>query len=540
MKLNKLQVSLVVLGLAVCGSGNAQLFIDQAQFTIQPGATVTVQGDVTSNVDILGTGKIILKGSANQNVNMGGFNVPNVEVDNTSNITLTGNAKISGDLLFTNGNVLLGNNSLTMGSAATITGATSAKFVVTNGTGRLAKAALSTTAFNYPVGKSTASYTPVSIANAGTADEIGVRASNTVLSAGTAGTAYTKEVVNTSWDVSEAVAGGSSLSLTTSWASADELAGFDRTRGGISNYLLTPAASVGWDLLNSQTGAAVGAGPYSYTRTGVTTVGTFAVGTRPVLTPLLVSPKVFLQGNYSAGLMSDNLRVANLIPSNEPYTTLAFITTPLRGSGGGETAATSVIGSGAASGNSAAVDWVLAQLHNSSTGAVISQRAVLLLRNGNVVETDGVSPVNFAGNATGNYFVSIRHRNHLGVRTAAGLSLAKISTTSYDYTTALTQAFAGTVTNSAMATLTAGVFGMWGGDATSNKVVRYSGPGNDENQLLNISLSGNKGAIVNGYLTSDLNLNGAIRYSGPANDENVLLNTVLSGNKATIITQPNF
>jgi hypothetical protein len=54
-------------------SASAQLFIDNAQFFIQPGASVTVQGDVTSNTDIQGTGKLVLKGSANQNVNMGGF-----------------------------------------------------------------------------------------------------------------------------------------------------------------------------------------------------------------------------------------------------------------------------------------------------------------------------------------------------------------------------------------------------------------------------------------------------------------------------------
>ncbi|MEO7765815.1 MAG: hypothetical protein ABIS01_00260, partial [Ferruginibacter sp.] len=70
--------------------------------------------------------------------------------------------------------------------------------------------------------------------------------------------------------------------------------------------------------------------------------------------------------------------------------------------------------------------------------------------------------------------------------------------------------------------------------------VRYNGPGNDENQLLNVTLLGNKGSILNGYLSSDLNLNGSVRYNGPANDENFLLNTVLLGNKGLIISQPIF
>ena len=65
----------------------AQLKIDNAVFFIQPGATVTVQGDVTSNVDIQGTGLLLLKGSTLQNVDMGGFTIPNLELDNTLHAT---------------------------------------------------------------------------------------------------------------------------------------------------------------------------------------------------------------------------------------------------------------------------------------------------------------------------------------------------------------------------------------------------------------------------------------------------------------------
>src|ERR1700709_2678669 len=110
MKLKKLHLALMAFGTVVCNIASAQLFIDQATFTIQSGATVTVQGDVTSNVDIQGTGKVILKGSANQNVNMGGFSVPKLEIDNAANVTFTGSAKVSDSLIFTNGKIVLGNN----------------------------------------------------------------------------------------------------------------------------------------------------------------------------------------------------------------------------------------------------------------------------------------------------------------------------------------------------------------------------------------------------------------------------------------------
>ncbi|MEN9568853.1 MAG: hypothetical protein RL172_84 [Bacteroidota bacterium] len=545
MKLKKLHLSLFAFAAACCNTAAAQLFIDQATFTIQPGATVTVQGDVTSNADIQGTGKIILKGTANQNVNMGGFTIPNLEVDNAANVTLTGNARVSGDLLFTAGKILLGANNLTLGNSATVTGATSAKYVVTNGAGKLAKGAVGSTAFNFPVGSTASSYTPVSVTNSGTADEIGVRALAAAYSTGSTGTAFTKEVVNTSWDITEAVAGGSTLSITTSWNTTDELAGFDRSRAGISYYIPTAGATQGWDLLNSQTAAATGSNPYSYTRTGVTTLGTFAVGTRPVLSPLLVTPKVWLLGAYNTGTqrMNDALRTANLIPLTEPYTGLNMLTASLRGSGGGETATAAVVGSaaGAATDNTI-VDWVLVQLHNAGTGAVLSQRAALLQRDGDVVETDGVSPVNMAGNAAGSYFVSVRHRNHLGVRTAAAATLAKTTNTNYDFTTAMSQAFAGAVSNNAMATITAGSrFAMWSGNANDDIIVKMTGfnaTNNDYLRLLN-TLGSNVTIQSNVYSKQDLNMDGSVKMTGfnaTNNDYLRLLNT-LGGNTVTV-TQP--
>lgn len=538
--LKKIPQSLIIGCLLLFATNvKAQLYINGAQFFIESGATVTVQGDLTSNVDILGTGKILLKGTGNQNVNMNNFTIPNLEMDNVSNATLTGNAKIGTDLKFTNGKVLLGTNNLTIAPAATITTPGNSKFIVTNGTGKLIKASL-TSAFTFPVGNTALTYNPVIISNSGTSDDIAVRCLANANTNGLTGTGFTKEVVDASWDISEAVAGGSILSLTTSWDGTDELPGFNRNKAGISYYMTTPAASVGWDLLNSQTSIATGSNPYSYTRTGITSLGAFAVGTRPVLSPLLVSPKIFLQGNYNTGTgeMTDNLRTLNLIPLTEPYTGASGFTHT--GSGGGETSTASIVGSTAPAGSNAIVDWVFVQLHDGSTGAVLSTRAALLQKDGDVVEPDGVSPINMAGHVSGNYYISIRHRNHLGVRSLNNMPLLKVSTTGYDFSTAQTKAFPGSVSNNPMAAVNTGVFGLWGGDANSNLNTKYSGPGNDESVLLNTTLGGNKGLILNGYYNADFNLNGQVKYSGPGNDESILLNTVLTGIKSLILNQPAF
>jgi hypothetical protein len=541
--------------LLVSVATKAQLTISSgAVFNIQTGAFVTVQGDVTSSADITGAGKLILKGSTNQNVNMNGFVIPNLEMDNAANATLTGNARIGTDVTFTTGKIQHGNFDLTLGSAATVTGAGATKYFVTNGTGKLVKAALGATAFNFPIGNSTTTYNPATITNSGTADDIGVRSLANVLSAGPTGTAFVKEVADASWDVSELVAGGSNLTLTATWDLVDELAGFNRAKGGISYYIPTPGATQGWDLLNNQTGVATGAGPYSYTRTGISDVGVFAVGTRPVLSPLLVTPKIFLQGpfNTGTGLMADGLRTVvvasggttdathGVIPTSDPYTGLSGFTH--LGSGGGETITPAVFGLFNVTNNDAIVDWVFVTVHDGVTGVAISSRAALLQRDGDIVDTDGTSPLNMAGNPIGNYYVSVRHRNHLGVRTLNNLGLAKNTNTNYNFTTSLSQAFPGVVANNPMATLSpTAFFGMWGGDANGNKATRYSGGGNDQNQLLNLTLGGVTGASINGtYNRSDLNMNGRVSYSGGANDQNTLLNIVLGGITGATISQPVF
>ena len=528
--------SLLIALLGCSVAGFSQLNIQSgATFFIQSGATVTVQGDVTSNADIQGPGLLQLKGSALQTVNMNGFTVQNVQVDNSNNISLAGAAGIGTNLTFTTGRVLLNGFDLNLASAATLTGFDNSKYFVTNGTGRLVKNSLST-AFTFPVGFDASSYNPLSITQGGTVDNIGVRVLPSVLQNGTSGNAFVKEVVDASWAVTEAVAGGSNLTITSTWAGTDELPGFNRAKTGISYY-----DGVGWDMLNTQTLAATGSGPYTVTRNSVTNLangGIFAVGTRPVLSQLLASPKTFLQGPYAGGnLMNDQLRSAGLIPLLEPYTGMTNFSHIATGSGGGETVSSAIF-AGTGTGNDI-VDWVFAELRDASTGTVITSRAVLIERDGDLVDVDGtgtkVNFINFAGVAAGNYHVSLRHRNHLGIRTASPLALARTTTTPINFTTGAAQAQSGVQAN----LLGTGVFGMYAGNVNGNGNIRYTLSGNDENELLNVILGGVKSTVLtNVYNRGDLNLNGVVRYTLSGNDENVLLNVVLGGNKALVLTQP--
>ena len=137
------KIFLSIFSGAICFCAHSQLTINNAVFFIQSGATVTVQGDVTSNVDIQGTGLLQLKGSTLQNVDMGGFTIPNLEIDNPANATLVSNARIGSGMLFTIGKITQGNFNMRIADVATISGGGTGKFFETNGTGQLMKEASS-------------------------------------------------------------------------------------------------------------------------------------------------------------------------------------------------------------------------------------------------------------------------------------------------------------------------------------------------------------------------------------------------------------
>lgn len=131
-----------------------------------------------------------------------------------------------------------------------------------------------------------------------------------------------------------------------------------------------------------------------------------------------IAPKVFLQGPLSGALMQDDLRAASLLPMTEPYSATGYAFS------GCSTAGATNAGVLAVTGAKAVIDWVIVEVRDNGTGTtVLASRAALLLADGNVVDTDGVSAVNFAGIAPGTYHIAIRHRNHLGVMTDTPVSL---------------------------------------------------------------------------------------------------------------------
>lgn len=232
---------------------------------------------------------------------------------------------------------------------------------------------------------------------------------------------------------------------------------------------------------------------------------------------MLLNARVLLGGPYNTGtgLMNDGLRSASLVPATEPYTAAGF---PQAGEGGGEQVAPGVL---AASGNNAVVDWVFVELRDASIAQhVFSTRCGLVQRDGDVVDSDGSSPLRISA-VPGNYHVAIRHRNHLPVMTLNPVAFGT-APVSLNFTSAALATYGSNAQRA-----DGGVFQLWPGDVTVNSQVKYTGSSNDRDPILVAVGSTTPNNTLSGqYSAKDVNLDGSVKYTGSNNDRDPVLVTV--------------
>lgn len=365
-----------------------------------------------------------------------------------------------------------------------------------------------TTSFTFPIGNG-GKFRPagVSTASAGNPADAAYFAasptaagySNTAVGAGVSGVSNIEY-----WDIN----GATPASITLTW---DASSGVQSA----SNVKI-----VGWNgtqWVNIPATIASGATPASGT---ITTSGTIPPSNYQVYTLAglndtpangLVSPKVFLQGGLAGTSMTTTLATNNLIPLTDPY-------------GKGTSTTNTVI-----SGNGI-TDWVLVELR-SAPGAVTESVAALLKSDGSIINADGSGSLNFT-TTSGSFYVSVRHRNHLGVMTASPISISS-TVTIVDFTLPSTATYGGTASQATIGSVKA----MWAGNATGITLagsdnVRYSsGDINAVTGYLTTQTGTAGGVKTNIYTKEDTNLDGIVRYSGGARD---ILPITL-----TISTNPN-
>ncbi|MBO0930085.1 beta strand repeat-containing protein [Fibrella aquatilis] len=254
---------------------------------------------------------------------------------------------------------------------------------------------------------------------------------------------------------------------------------------------------------------------------------------------LSLAVRVLLQGAFdpNTGLMHDKLRVAGLIPAGQPYGSLPSMSSYVFINSGTETVSSAVL---SVTGTNAIVDWVMVELRSAANPlTVLGSKPGLLQRDGDVVSSvDGVSPLTFSSLAPASYFVVVRHRNHLGVMSAAAVPLSQ-TTTTYDFTYATTPAsISATVylkpgAGTAPQSITAGRSMLWAGNTNGDAAVIFQGPDPDIDPIsTTVILSPmNTGHIANyihiGYDMTDVNMDGTTVLQGDQNEVDVIFFNVM-------------
>lgn len=222
----------LALALLTAIVGRAQLKVqDKGILFLEGGAVLTVQGDVDSKADIVGTGTVLLKGMSLQQINMNGHSVFTLQLDNAANASLGGDIHIGSGLDLSGGRISLNAANLFLGSGACVTGYDKDHFVITNGPGMLVREGLAAGGALFPVGSNDGMYRPVHLMQAGPGNDVGVRAIPGAYSNGDNGLPLTSAALNLSWEVKSS--GTDALGMSVGWEPEDELPGFDRSHAGI-------------------------------------------------------------------------------------------------------------------------------------------------------------------------------------------------------------------------------------------------------------------------------------------------------------------
>lgn len=220
------------------------------------------------------------------------------------------------------------------------------------------------------------------------------------------------------------------------------------------------------------------------------------------IAPPVVNAKVLLGNASATGIMPNYFTdPANSFPNfpvTDPYATAQFNSTFVHVPGGPAAATTPAVL--AQTGNNAIVDWVFVQLRQGTSGAttVVRTAAGLLQADGDIVDMDGVSPLGFPGLTPGNYFVTVRHRNHLGFRTDADVPVSP-TTAPLNFTDGSTLLYGSFPVTNASGSTTLWV--MNAGDANSDGSVDATDT---------VVWETYNGLFDNYYYNSDYNLDGSV------------------------------
>lgn len=206
----------------------------------------------------------------------------------------------------------------------------------------------------------------------------------------------------------------------------------------------------------------------------------------PVNYDIFLSIKVFLEGAFNGSAMNADLN--GYLPLVQPFDVAPF-------NYSGTESVTSIPGADI-------VDWVLVELRDATDPSLaasttpIETSAAFLKADGSVVDLDGISNIQFNVTVSDKLFLSIRHRNHLGILSFYPL-INHNGFVSYDFTTSSVKTYGA---ETGVKEIEPGVWVMITGDGNADGTI------NNMDKLAEWeSDAGNEG-----YLYGDYNLDGQV------------------------------
>jgi hypothetical protein len=174
-----------------------------------------------------------------------------------------------------------------------------------------------------------------------------------------------------------------------------------------------------------------------------------------VISGTLFDITAFLEGPFNGTDM--NALLGSYIPLSQPYNGVPWNYT-----------GTETVGSIPAN----VVDWVLLEIRESAVVPSVIKKAAFILTDGSIVDLDGTSKVIIPASFSGNVFVVVYHRNHIGMMSSTSVPLIGDAYT-WDFTSAQSQAY--TMGSDGQKDLFGlGIFGMTAGDADGNGDINLS------------------------------------------------------------------
>jgi hypothetical protein len=452
---------------------------------------------------------------------LAGTNFTNLQVNNTNpaGVTFTNDITVSGTLTLAQGPVNI--NNITVGTSASAAGTITTSSVAGWINGTLTKWFTTATGTNtvMRVGTSTAArvatinFTTQALTAGGTLsakfNAIAPSTAGLPMTQGTTSPVTIEAVSPTGyWTVTQG--NGLTFNTNTAYTFTANASGFTEANGTtvLSNLsqirlIKRENSTSPWLPIGSVNNPGSSITPSALTSVQAQSLKTFADfaigGTNTAIgITMRLQAKVFLEAvDPATGLMENVITTSSTFPLSDPYSISPLNTSFIHVNN--PTIATTTAQVLATTGNNAIVDWVFLELRQGTAGTttVTQTRAALLQRDGDIVAMDGVSPVAFSG-STGTFYIAVRHRSHLGFRTASTYTLTTTPTV-LDFTTgavALNGSFPSTTVGT-----TPSVQALNGGDAN------YDG---SVDSFDTITWEIENGLFDNYSLNSDYNMDGSV------------------------------